>query len=112
MQVPQGHMAQQVLDSNGYLTHVILSPDPMTMGTAADPSSSPATVGGAAAASGPPTMPMPVPVPIPVPAVAPTAEGSGADGSTPAGSNPAMMAQSGTQYIPMTVYVSGARIFT
>ena len=31
MHVPQGHMVQQVLDENGTLQHVILSPDPMSV---------------------------------------------------------------------------------
>ena len=29
MQVPQGHMVQQLLDPNGTLQHVIFTPDPM-----------------------------------------------------------------------------------
>ena len=29
LQVPQGHMVQQVLDPNGTLQHVILTSDPM-----------------------------------------------------------------------------------
>jgi len=28
MQVPPGHMVQQIVDENGILTHVILSPQP------------------------------------------------------------------------------------
>jgi len=32
MQVPPGHMVQQVVDQTGTLLHVILSPDPMAMG--------------------------------------------------------------------------------
>ena len=31
MQVPPGHMVQQIVDENGYLTHVILSPQPTNM---------------------------------------------------------------------------------
>lgn len=29
MQVPPGHMVQQIVDENGILTHVILSPQPL-----------------------------------------------------------------------------------
>ena len=29
LKVPQGHMVQQILDPNGTLQHVILTPDPM-----------------------------------------------------------------------------------
>ena len=32
MQVPPGHMVQQILDQNGTLQHVILAPDPMSQG--------------------------------------------------------------------------------
>ena len=35
MQVPPGHMVQQIVDENGYLTHVILSPQPAGMPAAA-----------------------------------------------------------------------------
>ena len=31
MQVPPGHMVQQIVDENGILTHVILSPQPPNM---------------------------------------------------------------------------------
>ena len=31
MQVPPGHMVQQIVDENGILTHVILSPQPPGM---------------------------------------------------------------------------------
>ena len=37
MQVPPGHMVQQVVDQTGTLLHVILSPDPMTMGPGPQP---------------------------------------------------------------------------
>ena len=38
MQVPPGHMVQQVVDQSGTLLHVILSPDPMAMGPGPQPS--------------------------------------------------------------------------
>ena len=31
MQVPPGHMVQQIVDEHGILTHVILSPNPPSM---------------------------------------------------------------------------------
>ena len=31
MQLPPGHLVQQIADENGILTHVILSPQPPTM---------------------------------------------------------------------------------
>ena len=37
MQVPPGHMVQQVVDQTGTLLHVILSPDPMAMGPGPQP---------------------------------------------------------------------------
>lgn len=37
MQVPPGHMVQQVVDQTGTLLHVILSPDPMSMGPGPQP---------------------------------------------------------------------------
>ena len=40
MQVPPGHMVQQIVDENGILTHVILSPQPPGM-----PPGPPMTVG-------------------------------------------------------------------
>ena len=43
MQVPPGHMVQQIVDENGYLTHVILSPQPAGMAAPAPPP--PMTVG-------------------------------------------------------------------
>ena len=39
MQVPPGHMVQQIVDENGILTHVILSPQPT-----APPGMGPATM--------------------------------------------------------------------
>ena len=37
MQVPPGHMVQQVVDQTGTLLHVILSPEPMAMGPGPQP---------------------------------------------------------------------------
>ena len=41
MQVPPGHMVQQVVDQTGTLLHVILSPDPMAMGQGPQPTAAP-----------------------------------------------------------------------
>ena len=44
MQVPPGHMVQQILDQNGTLQHVILSLDPMSQGAAAAAAPGPAYI--------------------------------------------------------------------
>lgn len=45
MQVPPGHMVQQIVDEHGILTHVILSPQPQAMPGTPMTAGTPMTVG-------------------------------------------------------------------
>lgn len=91
MHVPQGHMVQQVLDENGTLQHVILSPDPM-----AGPGAVMGPTGPMGA--GPPGGPMAGSASPPTSTVTTSATNTSSSVAPPSGS--------GQQFVPMTLYVS------
>ena len=88
MHVPQGHMVQQVLDENGTLQHVILSPDPMGGAPGVIPGPMAGPPGPLAGSASPPTS---------------TVTTSATNTSSSVAPAPSGTAQ---QFVPMTLYVS------